>query len=333
MTTGLKTTIDRRTSGIRKARVAGLAALLLVLLLIAAALVEQFLEKRDAARLGASEAFAQIGQSRVRYRLRGADKPGPPVVLLNGLLASAEQWELLQNDLSQRHPVLTYDRGGSGLSEGSAAHSGIDQAQELAQLLDVLHFKRPVVIVGYSLASMEARLFADRYRDRTSSLVLLDPYFPEYEIQLGERHDIRRTYARLLVVGCVARLFGVRRLLNSVKEPLAGSVDDQRAAIQLLGFPMWWAAVREWWVAKDTQRQVMAATRPLPPLIVLSNPIGDSDPAGPILWKFVARSTHGVVRFFPRELDHGLLSADDEARRALAASIDEITQQSVTAHP
>ncbi|HTD72653.1 MAG TPA: alpha/beta hydrolase [Steroidobacteraceae bacterium] len=315
---------------ISKARAAGFLALLVALLLIGAALLEQFLEKRDFARLAASETFAQLGESRVRYRLLGADKPGPTVVLLHGMLASAEQWEGFQRELSAKHPVLAYDRGGSGFSESSSAHSGVDQARELAQLLDALNIKRPVIVVGYSISSMEARLFADQFPEKTAGLVLFDPYLPERDSVLGDEvPSIHRSYVRTFSSGCLTALFGIRRFMGSLESQKPSTLQEQRSSALLWSFHFWWAEARDWWAAQDTQRLVVESRAPLPPLLYLSNPIADTDPVRPLIFQFVARSPHGEVRFFPHEVDHSSLLTSAETRLILATAIDDLSGQAV----
>jgi pimeloyl-ACP methyl ester carboxylesterase len=314
-----------------KARAAGFLVLLVALLLIGAALLERFLEKRDFARLAASETYAQLGESRVRYRLLGADKPGPTVVLLHGMLASAEQWEGLQLELSANHPVLAYDRGGSGFSETSTAHSGVDQARELAQLLEALNIKRPVIVVGYSISSMEARLFADQFPEKTSGLVLFDPYLPERDSVLPRAGpSIRRSYVRTFSSGCLTSLFGIRRFMSSLDSRQPSSLQEQRSSALLWSFHFWWAEAREWWAATETQRQVVESRAPLPPLLYLSNPIAEADPVRPILFQFVARSRHGEVRFLSHEVDHSSLLANAETRLFLATAIDDLAGQALS---
>jgi pimeloyl-ACP methyl ester carboxylesterase len=294
------------------------------LLLAAAALLEWSLEKRDAARLGATETFAQLGPSRVRYRLEGADKPGSPVVLLHGSLASADQWEDVQRDLARTHPVLAYDRGGLGLSEGAAVHTGVEQARELAQLLDALHINRAAIVVSYSFSAMQARLFADQYPQRTASLVFLDPYFPEYPLLAPGRHGNRRRYARTYLSGCLKALFGIARLQEMLAEPGPDTVEEAHNTVFLSSFRYWWAAAQEWWATDDTRRQTMATHGPLPPLIVLSSPIDEGDPIRQVLSRLVDRSARGKVRFLPESEDHGALLEDPAVRQSVAAAVDEL---------
>lgn len=317
----------RARARISKARAAVFLATLVALLLVGAALLERFLEKRDFARLTSSETFAQLGDSRVRYRLLGVDNPGPTVVLLHGMVASAEQWDGVLRELSEKHPVLAYDRGGSGFSQGSAAHSGVDQARELAQLLDALNIKRPVLVVGYSISSMEARLFAEQFPEKTAGVVLFDPYLPEKDKFLpGAGTTIRRSYVRTFAAGCLTSLFGIRRFMSSRESSKPGTLEEQRSAALLWSFHFWWAEAREWWVAPETQRRVLESRAPLPPLLYLSNPIADADPVRPILFQFVARSRHGEVRFFPHEVDHSALLTNTETRSLLGEAIDELSQ-------
>jgi pimeloyl-ACP methyl ester carboxylesterase len=297
---------------------------LIALLFCAAASLEWVLEKRDVERLAATETYAQLGDSRVRYRLTGKDMPGPTVVLLHGMYASAEQWEGFQQQISDKHPVLAYDRGGSGFSD-SSAHSGADQARELSQLLDALNIKRPVIVVGYSISSMEARLFAEMFPSKTAGVVLFDPYLPEKDVFLpGSEPGIRRSYARTYISGSLTALFGLRRLKAFREGVHPATPTEERSTVLLWSFHFWWAEAREWWVAEDAQRWLAHSQAPLPPLLYLQNPLAESDPVRPLISRVVARSRHGELRFLPQKVEHSKLLSNPGSRAFLAAAIDEL---------
>lgn len=104
------------------------ALLLLLILCAAGGPVEHYPGRRDAARLTANATFYTEGDRRVRYYLtspqgrNGADASGPTVVLLNGMMASFEQWSTVQGALGATTPVLSYDRSGNGFSDLAHAH-------------------------------------------------------------------------------------------------------------------------------------------------------------------------------------------------------------------
>src|SRR5271163_4829867 len=150
--------------------------LLLVLGLCAAsAMTEHILELRDAARLTASDTFYAAHGRRIRYHLTGPSAPGPTLVLLNGIMASLEQWNGVQSALSAVAPVLSYDRGGAGFSDPADAHDANADADELDQLLHSPEIVGPFVLVSYSSSSMMATVFAARHPDIVKGIVFVDP--------------------------------------------------------------------------------------------------------------------------------------------------------------
>lgn len=309
----------------------------LVAVLGAAALTESWLEDRDAARLTAGESFARLGAARVRYLMQGEGRTGPTVVLLNGLVASLEQWERLQALVATQHPVLAYDRAGLGFSRGSAAHDGEQQAGELADLLAALRIEGPLVVVGFSSSASIARLFAARHPDRVTGLVLLDPYLPEFEVHIAGRPGPFRDYARPMVTGAAKALFGIRRLSVARAERLgtAGhSGTELRVAAALVSFRHSWAAFRELLTVQETARQVLQISdAELPPLIVLapSNPDGGSNAKESVIRTLVARSRHGALRYLPPG-EHGHVLDAPAPSRATADAIDEVADPDRASH-
>ncbi|HEY5146711.1 MAG TPA: alpha/beta hydrolase, partial [Polyangiaceae bacterium] len=120
-------------------RVARRVALTVLVLVLSTSLIEHYLEGRAFRRLTASETFVPVRGSQIRYRTLGTTQTGSTVVFINGLVGSLEQWDLVQRDVADFAPTVTYDRGGFGFSQGSSAHSARDQADELSAVLTALN--------------------------------------------------------------------------------------------------------------------------------------------------------------------------------------------------
>jgi pimeloyl-ACP methyl ester carboxylesterase len=168
-------------------------------------LVERALEVWDRAALIKDDTFCDVRGRRVRYRLLGAGRTGPRVVLVNGLTGSLEQWRLVQDALAQEAPVLAYDRGGTGFSDPMAPNDAEAQAEELAGLLHSLGLAPPFVIATYSASALLARLFALRHPDLVQGIVFLDPILPDYGY----------IAPRIFLSRLVQSFFGVLRLKAS----------------------------------------------------------------------------------------------------------------------
>jgi pimeloyl-ACP methyl ester carboxylesterase len=94
------------------------------------------------------------------------------VVLLHGLLDSAEGWERLAQSID--HPCVAFDLPGFGQSSRAARARISEFASEILAGIDELKIKR-FVLVGHSLGGAIATSLAEMVPDRVLALVLLAP--------------------------------------------------------------------------------------------------------------------------------------------------------------
>ncbi len=273
--------------------------------LIASALLTEFaLEARDAARYMPGQTFAKVGDARIRYRMLGVDRPGAPVVFLSGTGGSIEQTDQLQSAVSSGVPALAYDRAGYGFSQGSAAHSAGEQADELAALLHALKIEKPVVFVAYSDSNQVARVFAGRYPDRTAGLYLIDPWMPEFNVIW--RHGPRSMFVRWVVHDLLASSLGYIRLTQRMRSWQGPeSPVERRAEAVLARRPHYWALAQEWYATPVSSQQTREAPVPrtLPIEVIFSEPSldpKDSQVVSKLRAELVARSSRGKLV----ELEH-----------------------------
>ena len=115
------------------------------------------------------------GQLIAAEKVDGAD---PPVVLVAQLGTAGSDWYPVIDHLATGTTVVTYDRPGIGQSPPRPAPNPdlpySAHAEELAGLLDGLGVTQPVVLVGHSIGSLIARLFAHRYPQRVAGMVHVD---------------------------------------------------------------------------------------------------------------------------------------------------------------
>jgi pimeloyl-ACP methyl ester carboxylesterase len=118
----------------------------------------------------------------------------PTIVLEAGYDSSGlDTWADLLEPIAAISHVCTYDRAGTGVSEPRPQGTRItsmSEADELHRLLQTAGIDGPYVLVAHSYGGFIGRLFAARYRDETTGLVLIDP---SHEDDIG---PYRRYYGK-----------------------------------------------------------------------------------------------------------------------------------------
>ncbi len=107
-----------------------------------------------------------------RLALRRWPGRGTPLVLLHGLLDSAEGWDRLA--ASSSHPCIAFDLPGFGGSDLPTRPRVSAYADDVLAGLDRLGLDE-VVLVGHSLGGAIATAMAERVPERVDALVLLAP--------------------------------------------------------------------------------------------------------------------------------------------------------------
>lgn len=292
------------------------------------ALTEEVLERSARARLTGGQTFADVNGASVRYRLLGAEHPGVTVVFLTGLGGSIEQMEFLQTRVAATNRTLSYDRGGYGFSQGSRAYTAEQQVEELFGLLDVLHLRDRVVLVGFSSSAAVARVFAARHPERTAGLYFVEPYFPEVELKLPGRKSPRRSYARWILHDFFTTTFGWKRLHNRLQD-FAGPSDpvEARAEEVLQSRRHFWAMAHEWYAIPETAAETLAAPVGREPVVVLVTKQPDSAEAratDAVYAEYVQRSPAGKLVELPN-YDHAKLITPGPVLDTIVAGIRELT--------
>lgn len=97
---------------------------------------------------------------------------GTPLIVLHGLLDSAEGWGALCREISR--PCLAVDLAGFGRSDAPSRPSFNGYADDVIAVMDAL-CPGDAVLVGHSLGGGVATAVAERLGDRVRALVLLAP--------------------------------------------------------------------------------------------------------------------------------------------------------------
>lgn len=149
-----------------------------------------------------------------RLHLRCAGTGSPTVILESGLGETGAYWRWISTAVAHDTNVCSYDRAGRGWSDPSGvAQDGIAVATDLHNLLERGHVPGPFVLVGHSSGAQYVRIFAGRYPEQVSGMILLDgqpaeafeglPIFPAFYAVFRRVFALLPSFARL----GVGRLF------------------------------------------------------------------------------------------------------------------------------
>ena len=175
-------------------------------------------------------ATVQTNDIETYYERRGS---GPPLVFVHGAMVDHTQWAPQFDALADEYTVVAYDVRGHGRTGGSDRETySMDLfADDLAALVDALDLDRPV-ICGLSMGGCIAQVYAERYPDGLSGLVLADTFGPT-PLSLGER--VQRRALRATVP--LARLVGyerVERAMVRIQERLSPGVSGEYQRIEAI---------------------------------------------------------------------------------------------------
>jgi pimeloyl-ACP methyl ester carboxylesterase len=126
-----------------------------------------------------------------RLHLYCTGQGSPTVVLEYGLDGSYLNWRLVQPGIEKFVRVCSYDRAGYGWS-GRSPKPRIPSAmaEELHSLLRNAGEKPPFILVAHSMGAFDAIMFAHRYPDELSALVLVDGSHPDESLRMPWKEKV-----------------------------------------------------------------------------------------------------------------------------------------------
>ena len=120
----------------------------------------------------------KISDRKVEFALTRHDTT--PVVFENGLGGKMEYWKKVIPEISSDTTTFVYHRPGYGRSDAaSTPRDGTHVVDELRSLLQSKGLNPPYLLVGHSLGGLYMQLFAKRYPNEVSALILVDSTHPE----------------------------------------------------------------------------------------------------------------------------------------------------------
>jgi 3-oxoadipate enol-lactonase len=118
----------------------------------------------------------QAGEVRLACRTWGS-ADAPPVVLLHATGEQSSDWAPVATELASSWRVYAPDLRGHGASDWPGRYTIEQLTADLAAFLDALDLDR-VTLGGHSIGAPPAYLYAARYPDRVTRLILEDPAPP-----------------------------------------------------------------------------------------------------------------------------------------------------------
>jgi pimeloyl-ACP methyl ester carboxylesterase len=104
-------------------------------------------------------------------------KGSPTVVMEAGLGNPGLTWILVQPEIAKHTRVCVYDRAGLGWSDPSSHERTANvMVRELHTLLVYANIEAPYVLVGHSFGGLLMRLYAHKYPEEITGMVLVDSY-------------------------------------------------------------------------------------------------------------------------------------------------------------
>jgi pimeloyl-ACP methyl ester carboxylesterase len=135
-------------------------------------------------------AFYDIEGRRMHIYCSGS---GPYTVVIEvGASADSDSWRGIQDTLSQKTRICTYDRNGHGWSEPSPGpHDANTIARKLHALLDKAAVGRPLILAGHSAGGLYIRAYARQFPKEIVGAVMIDSSSPT---QIDELPDWRNDW-------------------------------------------------------------------------------------------------------------------------------------------
>lgn len=116
----------------------------------------------------------EVPGGRLAYHRTGGD--GPPMVLSHGLTDNGLCWSRLAAALEAEFDIIMLDARGHGESSRMPAGEPHDPARDIAEAVDRLGLKSPVVM-GHSVGARAVAAYANAHPGRVSKVILEDPPF------------------------------------------------------------------------------------------------------------------------------------------------------------
>ncbi|MCY4536237.1 MAG: alpha/beta hydrolase [Bryobacterales bacterium] len=201
-----------------------------------------------------------------------AGEGSPTVILEAGLPGSSLTWMSVFSEIAELTRVCAYDRPGYGWSQPTTSPRTAETiVQELRVLLQSTDTQPPYILVGHSFGGLLMQLYATRFPNDFTGMVLVDSSHPDQAHRTLDLQEIDTISFAMKTLGPI----GIVRLLFPVPagnpESRDVSVREQERELLMTSRTLW-TATREMSGLRESLRQVTESTVDLgsKPLVVLS---------------------------------------------------------------
>lgn len=201
-----------------------------------------------------------------------AGEGSPTVILEAGLPASSLTWMSVFSEIAELTRVCAYDRPGYGWSQPTTSPRTAETiVQELRVLLQSTDTQPPYILVGHSFGGLLMQLYATRFPNDFTGMVLVDSSHPDQAHRTLDLQEIDTISFAMKTLGPI----GIVRLLFPVPagnpESRDVSVREQERELLMTSRTLR-TATREMSGLRESLRQVTESTVDLgsKPLVVLS---------------------------------------------------------------
>ncbi|MFO1512531.1 MAG: alpha/beta hydrolase [Verrucomicrobiota bacterium] len=240
-----------------------------------------------------------VGGHRLHLHSQGSGSPA--VILDAGLSGASYDWETVAAGIAQFTQVCTYDRAGYGWSDpGPQPRTSQQAVEELRTLLQKADVKPPVLLLGHSWAGLNARLYASKYPDEISGLVLVDAVNTDLLPDTEPLGQVSKLFRFLNLTACLGTpRFTVRRIINApANDPSA--LEFRRAMLSRTKSAQ---AIYDELTGESNWLSVRSALKPLgeKPVVVISQLIEEADcvgeaGAGNLQWEQGQKALLGISK-------------------------------------
>ncbi|MGE0104501.1 MAG: alpha/beta fold hydrolase [Blastocatellales bacterium] len=132
-------------------------------------------------------------------RVERKGRGGPTVVFDSGLSQTHSTWGSIPDEVAGKASVIVYERAGVGESDHlKTVGTSSRIVDDLHELLEKTGAPKPYILVGHSFGGMNIRLFASRYPNEVSGLLLIDASHEDQFVRYAELmpSDQRASYLR-----------------------------------------------------------------------------------------------------------------------------------------
>ena len=201
-----------------------------------------------------------------------AGEGSPTVILEAGLPGSSLTWMSVFSEIAELTRVCAYDRPGYGWSQPTTSPRTAETiVQELRVLLQSTDTQPPYILVGHSFGGLLMQLYATRFPNEFTGMVLVDSSHPDQAHRTLDLQEIDTISFAMKTLGPI----GIVRLLFPVPagnpESRDVSVREQERELLMTSRTLR-TATREMSGLRESLRQVTESTVDLgsKPLVVLS---------------------------------------------------------------